>query len=97
MFVHWVEHVAGGLSNNSELGLEVCFLHHMTWVCKLNHHVRPCKRLLRCLKKVPLISNEGLQSKDLYISCVMERSCEMEELPGKKPGWHEVNNLFSRK
>ena len=35
--------------------------------------------------KVPLTSTEGLQSKDLYISCVMERSCEMQESPVKKP------------
>ena len=35
--------------------------------------------------KVPLTSTEELQSKDLHISCVMERSCEMQESPGKKP------------
>ena len=30
MFSHSVEHVAGSFSNNSELGLEVCFQHRMT-------------------------------------------------------------------
>ena len=92
MFAHWEEHAADGLSNNFELGLEVCFLQHTTWVCKLDNHVRPCQILLRCLKKSLLT-----KSKDFFISCVMERSCEMQELPGKKPDWHSVNNLFSRK
>ena len=41
----WEEHVTDGLSNNFKLGLEVCFLHHTNWVCKLNHHARPCQRL----------------------------------------------------
>ena len=36
-------------------------------------------------KKVPLRSTEALQSKDLYISCVMEKSCKMQESPRKKP------------
>ena len=35
--------------------------------------------------KVPLTLTEELQSKDLYISGVMEKSCEMQESPGKKP------------
>ena len=46
-------------------------------------------------EKVPLSSTEGLQSKDLYISCIMKRSCAMQESPGKKLDL--VNNLFSRK
>ena len=41
----WEEHVTDGLSNNFKLGLEVCFLHHTNWVCKLNHHARPCQSL----------------------------------------------------
>ena len=41
----WEEHVTDGLSNNFKLGLEVCFLHHTNWVCKLNHHARPFQRL----------------------------------------------------
>ena len=41
----WEEHVTDGLSNNFKLGLEVCFLHHTNWVCKLNHNARPCQRL----------------------------------------------------
>ena len=42
-------------------------------------------------KKVLVTLTEGLQSKDLYISCVIERSCEMQESSGKKPDWHSVN------
>ena len=91
-FSHWEEHVVDGLSNNFEFGLEVCFLHHTIWVCKLNNHARPCQRLLRCLKKVPLTTTEGLLSKDLYISCVMEKSCEVQESPSEKPNWYSVKN-----
>ena len=42
---------------------------------------------------VPLTSTEGLQSKDLYILCVMERSCEMQESPSKTPDWHSITRL----
>ena len=45
-------------------------------------------------KKVPLTLTEGLQSKDLYISCEMQRSCEMQESPGKKPDWHSKKIIF---
>ena len=34
-------------------------------------------------KKVPLTFTEGSQSKDLYISWVIEMSCEMQESPSK--------------
>ena len=40
------------------------------------------------LNKVPLTSTEGLLSKDLYILCVIESSCEMQESPNKKPDRH---------
>ena len=69
MFAHWKEHVADGLSNNFELGLEVCFLQHTTWVCKLNDHVRPCQMLLRCLKSPSYIDWRVTIERFFYLVC----------------------------
>lgn len=69
MLTYRDEHFVDGLSNNSKLGLEICFLHHMTSVCKLNHLARPCQRLWRSLKKSLLHRLKGCNQK-ICISCV---------------------------
>ena len=69
MFAHWVEQAVDGLSDNFELGLEVCFLRHTAWVCKSNHHARPCQMLLRYLKKSLLHRLKGYIQM-IYISRV---------------------------
>lgn len=47
-------------------------------------------------ESVPLTSTGGLQS-NLWISWVIDSSCDTHELPGIKPDWYSVNSLFSMK
>ena len=47
---------------------------------------------LEISQKIPLISKGGLSSNDFYISCIILKSCEVQELPGRKPDWQTVKS-----
>ena len=48
----------------------------------------------RNAKKIPQVSNEGLVSKPLNISSVMDNSWDTQELPLRKPFWLLENNHY---
>ena len=50
---------------------------------------------LEMLKKAPVTSSRGLQSKDLYISCAIEKSRHSHESEGLKLEWFFQGKLFS--
>ena len=45
-------------------------------------------------KKVPVTSSGGLQLKDLYISCTIDKSRHSHESEGLKPKWFSQDKLF---
>ena len=44
---------------------------------------------------IPLTSQDGLQSKDAYISYTCDRSWYSQELDGLNPDWFSLSKLFS--
>ena len=80
MFAHWEEYVVDDFSNNFEL--RSCFLHHSTWVCKLNYRARPNQRLLRYLEK-SLLHRLKCHNQKIYKSLVYWKgSCATENFQG---------------
>ena len=49
---------------------------------------------LEMSKKVPVTSSGGLQLKDLYISCTLDKSRHSHESEGLKPKWFSQDKLF---
>ena len=49
---------------------------------------------LEMSKKVPVTSSGGLQLKDLYISCTIDKSRHSHESEGLKPKWFSQDKLF---
>ena len=54
-------------------------------------------KVLEVSRNTPLTSSGGLQSNDMWISWVIDSSCETQESPGIKLDWKYVNNWFLTK
>ena len=48
-------------------------------------------------KKRPLTCIGGLTSNDFCISCIILKSCQVQESPGRKPDWQTIKSSFSIK
>ena len=60
---------------------------------KLKGRCEILSKALEISKKTALTCND--ESKDDWISCIMNKNRDTQESAGKKPEWHSVNSLFS--